>query len=883
MDLNVSGGKTSVSNAPPGRSIRTMQQDENARNTRSHLEKLVDNTNPEILERGVNIGYALLNQLKSTMTATEIPEVKDWLKSIDELTQRSIAARATIGVISGPGSGSGKRSLINAVLDEEGLITVNKDPSMPIEFTYNDSADSKKMYRADVEFLNRTELIDVLETLLTNLRYEDEAESAEEKLKAFFPNETKETMIGRSPSKVADSLPIRERLGKVVHLGADSVKSFSNELRLYVDAKPTFHFAEHGKISYAPLVKSIRIYTKADALSTGVKLIDIPNTQESDSNSAQVAAAEEYMKSCAGIWVVVPASPDLETGRDKPLLSKAFKQQLTYDGIQSATTLIVSDTDATRLDKFPGFTEKEFSKLRSGVQDLEISEKRVESPLGKSRTERRASREKANEVDFNKGIWNGYRNQQLNGETENSQSARNRRKLAQGDIDKLKGLLRDTLLQKFKAETEEFNKDHVSDYTKIDPPKIFCTSSKVYGKFRSESANSHIGNRGFMSAEDTEIPQLQQYTKKITEADRVINCQEILNDLARLINSIRLWKLGSESRNALTEDKIQLDELYLRKYLTELVEGFKASTRKFGNTLNLDFEIDIYRGVDAGVIRARRAAPAVATSWGVPKSQGGVTWSTYRAVCRRNGYFEGATGINNFNQDLFRPMSRTIIQRWDNTFQNRVPNTFREFVARNKNELDRFHVALNAQFQKRTDIAKFTALLGQVSTYKRSVHQLSIHWRKQITMVQRDANRQFIPAIRTAMLPAYQICAVEQGPGCLDRMKVVMDRHVMFHRNNMFHYAASIVKNTLRGICRKAIDDIGRTTEDMVTKISKEFQEALLGSNAPNYEDLPIDELIMRINIDAVVHQCDSMFALAFEEPMETDGSDLNPQSGRND
>lgn len=51
-------------------------------------------------------------------------------------------------------------------------------------------------------------------------------------------------------------------------------------------------------MEFWPLIKVVRIYTKAEALSTGAVIVDLPGVH--DSNAARAAVAQGYMKQCTG-------------------------------------------------------------------------------------------------------------------------------------------------------------------------------------------------------------------------------------------------------------------------------------------------------------------------------------------------------------------------------------------------------------------------------------------------------------------------------------------------------------------------------------------------------------------------------------------------------
>jgi hypothetical protein len=53
--------------------------------------------------------------------------------------------------------------------------------------------------------------------------------------------------------------------------------------------------------AYWPLIKQVRIWVKAEALSTGAVLCDLPGT--ADTNAARSNVAKQYMKNANCIWI----------------------------------------------------------------------------------------------------------------------------------------------------------------------------------------------------------------------------------------------------------------------------------------------------------------------------------------------------------------------------------------------------------------------------------------------------------------------------------------------------------------------------------------------------------------------------------------------------
>jgi hypothetical protein len=75
---------------------------------------------------------------------------------------------------------------------------------------------------------------------------------------------------------------------------------------------------------------------------------------------------------------------------------------------------------------------------------------------------------------------------------------------------------------------------------------------------------------GFNSYEDTEIPQLKEHAKKLTEAERIASCRQFLNGLLQLLNSMKLFADHRGEKLMLSADGIRAREKQLKKALSGL-------------------------------------------------------------------------------------------------------------------------------------------------------------------------------------------------------------------------------------------------------------------------------------------------------------------------
>jgi hypothetical protein len=104
---------------------------------------------------------------------------------------------------------------------------------------------------------------------------------------------------------------IREHLGRTITLTAATDKDFARKIGKYVDSREKDlgkkkkkdgtprKLTDEERQEYWPLIKVVRIFVKAEALSTGAILVDLPGT--ADSNAGRAAIARMYMKNATNV------------------------------------------------------------------------------------------------------------------------------------------------------------------------------------------------------------------------------------------------------------------------------------------------------------------------------------------------------------------------------------------------------------------------------------------------------------------------------------------------------------------------------------------------------------------------------------------------------
>ncbi|KAI0148196.1 hypothetical protein F4776DRAFT_606585 [Hypoxylon sp. NC0597] len=981
----------------------------------NYLERLVAESVPEVLESGVAIGVDLLDKLKTTLSTFITPEVDAWLKSIDELKARATPNRTVVGVVGN--TGAGKSSVINALLDEERLLPTNclrACTASPTEISYNYSDDPSELYRAEIEFITAEEWIKELEVLFNDLldgsghvsressNADSEAGIAYAKLKAVYPLKTKEMIAQGSPERFATELSPRGVLGSVKTLKEGSAKDLYRRLQHYVDSKEKVTDNDHRKrdapMEYWPLIKVVRIYTKANALSTGAVIVDLPGVQ--DSNAARAAVAEKYMKSCTGLWIVAPITRAVDDKTAKSLLGDSFKRQLKYDGTYSAVSFICSKTDDISITEAVDSLdlEEEISESWNKTEELEKSKRGSQSYLAELKERKGVLDREVDEIDNSCDLWDEIQDDISMGKTvyappnyskkrkrpqkrfqsrksrgsygpgadddydndssdkENSQSdkplteqdveeklasfkaqrkkKREERRELNAQIANVRNQIEETeaerqvilaeikarciqgrnnysrgaIKQDFSMGIRELDQENAAeeDDTAFDPDQdlrdydevarslpVFCVSSRAYQKLSGRLRKDDFQGHGFMSPEDTEIPQLQQHAKKLTEARRASNCRRFLNDLTQLTNSMKLWASSDGTQSILTDVERRREEMHLRKLLNDLEKGLEASVEEAVQLVKQSLYDNVYNIFDSSIPLAVNAALDTAHGWGAHRALGGLAWATYKATVRRNGVYCGAAGPRDFNQELFDPVSRNLATGWERAFQHRLPTVMKEFAEKTKKQLREFHDAVQARAQDRqTTVSGMITLSSQISAHMRTLEQLPETLRTTITELQREASRQFTPAICNAMRYAYETCVAENGPGSYSRMKYAMANHVEASRHTMFRQATDTVKTQLEAMCRSVRKSLTDGTEDMFSVIFRDYMKVIVGTTVDRHAKLSPQELNMRTTLNNVLARSDSMFGPALgepivEEPQQAEGTTpagtADPVEGENE
>ncbi|KAK4100264.1 hypothetical protein N658DRAFT_516763 [Parathielavia hyrcaniae] len=910
-----------------------------------YLQRLVSSaSSPDLLEKGVGIGVQVLESLKRPLEAAGLQASgAQWLKAISELETLAKPTRTIVGVVGN--TGAGKSSVISAVLDEERLLPTNcmkACTASPTEISYNYSENPDELYRAEDLRGLYTDLLDGNGAVSRECANQDsDAGVAYANIKAVYPRLTKEGIERSTPEGLASQVAVRQVLGAVRKLRATTAASLYRQLQEYVESKEK---NTEKRIEYWPLIKVVRIHTKAAALATGACLVDLLGVQ--NSNAARAAVAANYMKACTGLWIVAPITRAVDDKTAKSLLGDSFRRQLKYDGTYPAVTFICSKTDdisVTEAAESLGIDE-EISESWAKTEEISDEVRKLKSDIGDLRDERDACGDLIDKIEQDWDKWEALGSKLAGGATvyapaPNSPSKKRKRQarplgsrknLNSSDIDSdfsdsdgsssnnkenqgrpvedREPLTADEIeakLASLKAEKKEVRarKKEAEDKARairetikelgtekdmiLAELKAICIQGKkeysrraikqdfamgikdgrAFQKLSGRLEKDDFNAAGFQSVEETEIPQLQAHAKKLTEAGRAVSSRRFLNDLLQLLNSMTMWASDDGTGSSLTDAERAREDTRLRKQLLKLEQNLETALRGCMTSVKQVLTEHIFSSFDRYVPMAADGAVPTATQWGAPRAMGGLVWSTYKATCRRNGVFAGASEARDFNAELFDPVSKHLASGWGRAFQRRLPSSLDDFLRTIKVHLEKFHAEATERAKARGTHYNGLHMLGQ---------QLQAHSQRAADVrgavlalaqeMQREANRGFTPVIQDEMTPAYEGCVEERGPGSYMRMKSLMIRHVDSRKAVMFRNATDLVQRQLEvDLCNRIREALETHVQELKSRLARDYLSALVGVDVSAIGLGPsLVELMLRGEILPLLPKIDGCFAELF-------------------
>ncbi|GKT88761.1 tat pathway signal sequence [Colletotrichum tofieldiae] len=734
------------------------------------------------------------------------------------------------------------------------------------ELSYNHDDDEENPYRAEVDFISRDEWVREVSNLLKDLVTDEDittenmdpssdASRALAKIRAVYPSLEMEVLVAATSAELADHPNVRQILGTTKTMKAPTAFDIREQVEPYVDSKDK----DDDTTAHWPLVKVVRIFTKAEVLSNGVTIVDLPGHQDWD--VARAAVASKYMKACSGIWIVAPINRAVDNKTAKDLMSTSIKRQLKFDGSYSALTIICSKTDdmtinsameslkgrlsnqtteawkdANACERRIKALEKELVVLRKSRNTIqepnpsggkEREAKRVRTappmkPLGAEKFKEPAGESRKAETDLSKveemqqGLYELKLEKKELLEEVLAQCIQRRNELSREAVRRhLAKIFKDLSLDRHDAAIDQSQGgNEPRDYEDMSrQTPVFCTSSYVYRQIRGLSMSDNDSTPGFETEEDTEIPQLQVHAQKLTEELRITKHKEVLSGICQVFNSIAIWAQDAAG-SAVTIDSATLTTS-LQMFEADLQEDVESCMDK----LHMAIQTNLYDEMTRLSSIATTQAGVIAKSWER------IPGNSFQATCRRDGVFKTL----DLNEQLLEPIKNSISVTWERFFKFGIPGVLDNFSVKAIQRLTSFHDNIAKQLGDHDyeELKAAVQLDQQLKLHKDRIVRFAAQSRADIDQAQKDANRAFNPAVVEVMTPGYQQCAIEKGKGMQKRMRAAIQEHVRKNKVEMFRAAVRAVKHNLKEGTKLVDDNMTDQVKTIIATMKNDYMLAL--------------------------------------------------------
>jgi GTPase SAR1 family protein len=314
-------------------------------------------------------------------------------------------------------TGAGKSSLISAFVEEKSIVpscSFRATTAVAVEVAWNPSNDPESAYRAEVEFISSQEWLDEVNFLLREIKARPDGEElkvgstsdagiAYSKVAAIYPDVSSLPLKKITASRLNKTRDLSIVLGSTIHIQGSSAKRLSELIKKYIVSD---NQGSQDGVNYWPLVRVVRIFTKADDLKTGLVLVDLPGL--GDSNAARANVCQKYLQNLNHLWIVADIARAVDSKIAKDLMGQKFQRQLCLDGRydDNFITFIMTHMDILPTQSVIEDLQLEGQVLKSEFQEearLKDIKKRVEEKLQSMKQIRKRKRDEGE----NKHLSNG--------------------------------------------------------------------------------------------------------------------------------------------------------------------------------------------------------------------------------------------------------------------------------------------------------------------------------------------------------------------------------------------------------------------------------------------------------------------------------------------
>ncbi|PYH72821.1 uncharacterized protein BO88DRAFT_358796 [Aspergillus vadensis CBS 113365] len=740
-----------------------------------------------------------------------------------EASRLAYPATRTVGFIGD--SGVGKSSLINSLLDQEGLARSSGDgaacTTVVTEFrSVNDTYPEN--YTVVADFMDNDEIRELLEELLSSIRkYYTEAfrevRTSEEQeniivaakrawdtLKSLFPHERNLDIDFLAQEGDEAVAAIMRTLLEWAMAGLDTRPGGRDNLQYTVVSHHADQCMKHldrlmandddgNNPALWPFVKLVRVYLRSPVLRTGLVLADLPGFR--DLNYARVRATERYLRhSCDEVFIVsniMRCTTDQSIGdiirrcaRGQPIRIVCTRSE---DVNSEETARTAAAADAVR------------------IRNMNNQIRQLDSRIMQIGTRRRKA--------------HGSRMQSLAAEESNLRDQKETLELQ---------------LMKFLVIRRNTSVTNSLLHAWGDMARILCVSNKLYSDHREDDprqANEYLALSG--------IQELRRYCQSVpADAQFRATVSYLQHEVPALLGSITQWVLAGTSSMTMARAEV------LRRVLTEAESTLKGSTTRDGShvhslqsSLRRKFSDAITQQIRRSRLDWRDDAVEASLEWAnvsgthstlrifVPDF-GYLQWHhmTYAAFCRNYGTYETAKQpYRCWNEEILGSGIDQLSLAWDS-----VLNWLGEEGKKIEDEISRIFQGVHDSIHEQRDLApenlgnlllnlrmRRTCILDAVHC---SIERLIDDTEKIMDDTVSGHASSYIAGV---MRPVYNHCMQQSGTGSDSRRKQTMNRHLS--SRSLFQDFADNIALDYEEMIDEAFEQLNQKLSEEVATITRDL------------------------------------------------------------
>ncbi|KAL4811959.1 hypothetical protein BDW67DRAFT_136200 [Aspergillus spinulosporus] len=747
------------------------------------------------------------------LTHDPTSDIHDLYEQLVRASRFSYPTSRTVGFIGE--SGAGKSSVINSILDEDGLARSSGDgaacTTVVTEFR-NVNEEYPDNYTVKADIMDNAEIRELFEELLSNVRkyytdaYREVIEVEEQEkirsaatrawhtFRSLFPNQPELDLdfLSREGEDAAESIVstlvewamarLDDQPGGRNRLEQPRVARHADECMDLLDSLTTDHSGDSGTALW-PFVKLIRVYLRSPILRTGLVLADLPGFR--DLNYARIRATERYLRhSCDEVFIVSTITRCTTDQSIGDTIRRYVQDQ--NEPIQIVCTRS-EDVDAREAIRTGSATEAvQIRNLNNRIRNLDQEIRNT-----RSRRQRSTGRRRRN-LAAEEAILNDQK------ETVELE---------------LKQLL---IRRRNKRVTESLQR------TYGDQTRVFCVSNTLYSYHRTQEpdrANEYIELSG--------IRRLRRVCQSVPADAQLRATEEFLQtQVPALLGSVSLWAAAGSDTVTNTRAEILRGVLSdAEQVLHQRITSHGSDIRLFQSSLERQF-----RNVITQTIRNSR------NDWqnhAVAASRDWATWhhSTYAAWCRNNGTYETPKQpYRCWNEEVLGRASTQLSAAWE---------TILDILEREKNEIDeevsRLFQGICDSIDEHLEISPETLrhLLRNLAARQRCITRAIRNALDNLYNATENCRLDAIGGhdssyIAGVMRPVYISCREQYGTGSDARRKQTMNRHLtsslLFTNfaNSITTDYDELMERTFNSLHQKLQDEIDNLTRDLHAAVTVE-------------------------------------------------------------